>query len=148
MTNPLITKTSVLSLQHASAMTLNRFMTLWVRDSQEKVQYLLPPHHLHPLSNQKKINKLMSLFQIQNSVNPVAWVNEAALRMRIVIGGLAPVQVVFIYPHTTIRGLWAAVKSQHMVNTSLLISHPSTLKQFLMCISVQSTWALRLVKHW
>lgn len=37
------------------------------------------------------------LVQIQNSINPMAWVHEAVLwRRRMVFGGLAPVQVVFI----------------------------------------------------
>lgn len=36
------------------------------------------------------------LFQIQNCVNPVAWVHETVPGRRIVFRGLAPVQVVFI----------------------------------------------------
>lgn len=55
----------------------------------------LPPS---TLQNKQKENKktLMGLFQIPNCVNPVVWVHEEVLGRRIVFGGLAPVQVVFI----------------------------------------------------
>lgn len=60
---------------------------------EKKVKSFLPTTFIHSPTKRKK--NLIGLFQIQNCVNPVAWVHEAVLR-RIVFGGLVQVQVVFI----------------------------------------------------
>lgn len=105
------------------------------------------PHQLPP-------KQLLGLFHILNTANPVAWAHVAVLRRRMVFGGLALVQVVFILPPTPIRGLWAAVWAQHVVITTFTRFWSSLHLPWLLfplCITALSTTrfrSLNLISSW